>query len=85
MSTTLNITGNAVNSDGVATPFTGTIVVSAAPPVIQSVGVTPPNPQPAGTLRTITINATGAVSYTCLVNGVAATATAQPNVFTFQT
>ena len=83
MSTTFNITGNATNADG-STPFTGTIVVTA-PPTNVSATITPANPQPAGTLRTITINATGAVSYTCLVNGVAATATGQPNVFTFQT
>jgi hypothetical protein len=76
---TFNVTGTAVNAAG-SVPFTGTITTVDLP-VIQSVVIVPQS-APPGTLRTITITATGATSYTCLVAGVPATATAQPNVFT---
>jgi hypothetical protein len=82
---TLNITGTVTNASGVATPFTGTITTVEAP-VVSSVVVNPAS-APAGTMRTITINASDpqgqALTYTCKVNGTNATATAQPNVFTF--
>jgi hypothetical protein len=81
----LNITGTATNQAGVATSFTGTISVVDAP-VVNSVVVNPQS-APAGTMRTITINATDPqgqpLTFTCKVNGTNATATAQPNVFTF--
>ena len=55
--TTLNITGNATNQAGLVTPFSGTItIVDLVPPVIDGVTVNPQS-APAGTLRTITINA----------------------------
>lgn len=82
---TLQVTGTVTDAGGLRTPFTGTIVTQSAP-VITSVVVSPQS-APTGTLRTITINATdvdgGPLTYTCFVEGVAATATAQPNVFTF--
>ena len=82
---TFNVTGTVTNSDGVSTPFTGAFTTTEAP-VINSVSVSP-NSAPPGTQRTITINATDpqgeALSYTCQVNGVNATPTAQRNVFTF--
>lgn len=85
--TTLNITGNATNEAGLVTPFTGTInIVDNAPPVIDSVVVNPQS-APAGTVRTITINAhdpqSQPLTYTCKVGGVDAKTTAQPNVFTY--
>lgn len=81
---TLNITGTATNASGVATPFTGTITVVEAP-VISGITVNPQS-APAGTLRTITVIASDpqgqALTYTCMVNGVNANSTSQPNVFT---
>jgi hypothetical protein len=82
---TLNVTGTVTDGSGLSSPFTGTITVHTAP-VIDSVVVTP-QAAPVGTLRTITINAHdaegGTLTYTCFVEGQAATPTAQPNVFTF--
>lgn len=83
---TVTITGTVVDSAGASAPFSGTITIAAAP-VISSVSVVPVS-APSGTLRTITINATDpnvpplSLTYTCLVGGVAATATSSPNVFT---
>lgn len=90
MTTTLDITGTATNTSGVASQFTGTITITdpvVQPPVISKVDVTP-DPAPPNTLRTITINATDpqgqALSYTCKVNGANATPVAgQPNKFTY--
>jgi hypothetical protein len=66
------------------TPYTGTIVV-LDPPVVSGVTVVPAA-APAGTLRTITVNATDPngdpLTYTMLVNGTAATQTSTPGVFT---
>ena len=79
-----NFSGNvtASNVDGVPVGSAYTVNVIAALAVITSVTVVPLS-APAGTLRTVTINATGAVSYTCnKPDGTPATATAQPNVFT---
>jgi hypothetical protein len=88
VATTFNVTGTATNTTtGQSSPFSGSFTDSA-PPVINSVTITPQAAAP-GTLRTITISATdpntpaSPLSYTCLVNGTAATATSQPNVFTF--
>lgn len=82
---TLAITGTAVDTSGASTPFTGSITV-IDPPAINSVVVSPASAV-AGTLRTITINATDpqgqTLSYTCKVNGINATPTGQPNVFTY--
>lgn len=83
---TVNITGTVVDSAGASVPFSGIITIAAAP-VVSSVSVVPLT-APAGTLRTITINAIDPnvpplpLTYTCLVGGVAATATSTPNVFT---
>lgn len=81
----LQVTGTVTDNAGLQTPFTGTITTQSAP-VVQSVVVSPQS-APAGTTRTITINATdpdgGALTYTCFVEGQAATPTGQPNVFTF--
>lgn len=83
---TVTFTGTVTDTAGASAPFTGTITVANAP-VISSVSVIPLS-APSGTLRTITINATDPntpalpLKYTCLVNGVAATATSVPNVFT---
>lgn len=83
---TLQVTGTVTDNAGLVTPFTGTIITQNTAPVVDSVVVSPQS-APAGTLRTITINAHdaegGPLTYTCFVEGVAATATAQPNVFTF--
>lgn len=84
---TFNVTGTATNvATGQSATLTGSFVTTAAPPVISSITVVPQSAA-AGTLRTITINATdpqgGVLTYTCLVNGAPATATAQPNVFTY--
>jgi len=80
---TYNVTGT-VSNGAVAVPFTGTIT-AVAPPVVNSVVVVP-DPAAAGTLRTITINASDPQSlpltYTLQVAGATATVTAQPNVFT---
>jgi hypothetical protein len=84
---TLNVTGTATNSAGLSSPFSGVITVTdpVLPPVIDSVTVSPAS-APTGTMRTITITAHDpgglALTYTCLVNGAAATPTSQPNVFT---
>lgn len=82
---TLNVTGTVTDAGGLQTPFSGTIVTQTAP-VIDSVNIVPQS-APVGTSRTITINAHdaegGTLTYTCFVEGVAATQTAQPNVFTF--
>jgi len=82
---TLNVTGVVTNESGASSPFSGAITV-IDPPVVNSVVVNPQS-APAGTLRTITVNATDpqeqALTYACKVNGVDATPTAQPNVFTF--
>ena len=82
---TLQVTGTVKDAQGLTTPFTGTINTQSAP-VVSSVVVTP-DPAPVGTKRTITINAAdaegGPLTYTCFVEGQAATPTAQPNVFTF--
>jgi hypothetical protein len=81
----LQVTGTVTDSDGVVTSYSGTLTTQSAP-VIDSVVITPQS-APIGTLRTITITAHdvdgGTLAYTCNVGGVAATATAQPNVFTF--
>jgi hypothetical protein len=81
----LTVTGTVTDAAGLSTPFTGNITTLSGP-VISSVVIAPQS-APSGTLRTITINATdpqnSAMTYTCLVAGVAATSTAQPNVFTF--
>lgn len=84
----LHITGTVTDSAGLSTPFTGTINTLEYP-VVNSVVVTP-DPVVAGQEVTITINATdpngGELTYTCLVDGVAATPVAgQPNQFTFTT
>lgn len=83
--TTYNITGTVTNTSGGVANITGSFTTVASPPVINSVVVNPAS-APAGTLRTITISATDpqgqALTYTCLVNGVAATTTTSPNVFT---
>lgn len=82
---TLQVTGTVRDSDGLVTPFTGTIITQSAP-VVDSVSVSPQS-APVGTTRTITINAHdaegGVLTYTCFVEGAAATPTGQPNVFTF--
>jgi hypothetical protein len=80
-----NIIVKVTNSGGGSVTGGGTINV-VDPPVIQSVTATP-DPAPAGTLRTITINATDpaglALSYTCTVDGIADPAvTGHPNQFT---
>ena len=83
----LTVTGTVTDSAGLSTPFTGNITTLSGP-VINGVVITPQS-APAGTLRTITINATDpntpplALTYTCLVAGTPATATSQPNVFTY--
>lgn len=83
---TVTFIGTVTDSAGASAPFTGTINVANAP-IISSVSVVPLS-APAGTLRTITINATDPntpplpLKYTCKVNNVAATPTAVPNVFT---
>lgn len=85
--TTYQITGTATNAAGLSMPFSGTINTSPAvlPPVVNSVSVVPQT-APAGTLRTITINASDPqgqpLTYTCLVSGSPATPTAQANIFT---
>lgn len=82
----VTITGTVKDSIGATAPFTATVNIAAAP-VITGVSVVPVS-APAGTLRTITVNATDPnvpalpLTYTCLVAGVAATATSVPNVFT---
>lgn len=86
---TLTVTGTVTDTAGLSTPFNGTITTNPVllPPIIDSVTVAP-DPASVGTLRTITILAHDPNSpalglvYTCLVNGVPATPTAQPNVFT---
>jgi len=81
----LAVTGTVTNEAGLSVPFTG-IINTLDAPVVSSVSVSP-DPAVAGTLRTITIAATDpqgqALTYTCKVNGVDATPTATPNVFTF--
>lgn len=83
---TLQVTGTVTDNVGLVTPFTGTIVTQNTAPVVDSVVVSPQS-APTGTARTITITAHdvegGALTYTCFVEGVAATPTGQPNVFTF--
>ena len=79
------ISGVVADSQGATTPFSGTINITDSP-VINSVVVSP-DPAPVGTMRTITITATDpqglALTYTCLVDGIAATpVTGQPNKFT---
>ncbi len=80
----LAINGTVTNASGISASFSGNITI-VDPPVVVSVTVVPQS-APAGTLRTITIAATDpqgqALVYSCKVNGVDATATAQPNVFT---
>jgi hypothetical protein len=82
---TLNVTGTVTDATGMVTTYSGTLTTQSAP-IVDSVVITPQS-APVGTLRTITINAHdvdgGPLTYTCSVGGVAATATAQPNVFTF--
>lgn len=83
---TVTITGTVRDSAGATSPFSATATISQSP-IISSVSVVPLS-APQGTLRTITINATDPntpplpLTYTCLVAGVAATATSVPNVFT---
>lgn len=85
----LNITGTVADAAGASSPFSGTITV-ITPPVVDSVVISPTSGV-AGTLFTITINAhdpnvppSTPLAYTVKVNGAAATPTAQPNVFTWQ-
>lgn len=83
MSTTYQVTGAASNAGG-STGFTGQITVEdpvVLPPSNVSVTIVPAS-APPGTLRTITITATGATSYTCSAPGLSVQPTAQPNVFT---
>ena len=73
------------NSKGASASAPGHINI-VDPPVISSVTVTP-DPAPAGTLRTIVINATDpaglALSYSLTVDGVAVNpVSGQPNQFT---
>lgn len=83
---TVTLTGTVTDSAGATAPFSGTIIIANAP-IISSIVVVPLS-APANTLRTITINATDPntpalpLTYTCVVNGKPATATAAPNVFT---
>lgn len=80
------ITGTVTDSGGASIKYTGTITVNDTP-IVDLITVVPAA-APAGTLRTITIAAHDpntppqTLTYTCLVNGVAATPTALPNVFT---
>jgi hypothetical protein len=84
----LNLTGTVTNAAGAVAPISGVINV-IDPPVVDGVVVSPPS-GPRGTLFTITVNAhdvnvpPSSLSYTLLVNGVAATPTGAPNVFTWQ-
>lgn len=84
MSHTVTITGFVTDSGGASSPFNAVATVVDAP-VISAVDVNPAS-APAGTTRTITITASDpqgqTLAYTCLVNGVAATPTATPGVFT---
>jgi len=79
------VTGTVTNESGLSVPFTG-IINTIDAPVVSSVSVSP-DPAVAGTLRTITIAASDPqgqnLTYTCNVNGVAATPTATPGVFTY--
>lgn len=83
---TLQVTATVTDNAGLQTVFSGMLIDVQNAPVINSVVVTPAA-APAGTLRTITINASdaegGPLTYTCFVEGQAATPTGQPNVFTF--
>ena len=54
----LQVTGTVVDADGQSTPFTGTITTTSTSPTVTSVTVVPQS-APAGTLRTITVVATG--------------------------
>lgn len=84
--TTLQITGVVTNVSGLSQPFTGTVDV-IDPPVVSGVTFSPEAPK-AGDLVTITVAATDpqneALTFSCEVNGVAATASAAPGVFTWQ-
>jgi hypothetical protein len=83
---TMTVAGTITNSGGAIANFTGTINI-VDPPVIDSVSVSP-DPAAPGTLRTITVVAHDPqdqqLTYSCQVNGVDATPTETPHVFTFQ-
>ena len=85
----LNLTGTVTNAHGAVAPISGVINV-IDPPVVDGVVVSPPS-GPRGTLFTITVNAhdvnvppSTPLAYNVQVNGVAATPTGAPNVFTWQ-
>ena len=78
------IAGTVTNAGGASAPFAGTIEIVEVP-VIDGILVVP-SMAPAGTLRTITVLAHDpgglTLTYACNVNGVPATPTGQPGVFT---
>jgi hypothetical protein len=80
------ISGTVTNAGGASQPFTGTIEIVESP-VIDGLTIEPQS-APAGTLRTITINAHDPqglpLTYECTVDGNPATLVErQPGVFTF--